>query len=144
MQYQAEIKQILGQPIRLHLGEEIKAVAASADAVIIMISTTKIKEYTVGYKVEAVGTKLLTYTRVSPSEWTYEKRVIWDEDFVPYEVGTRGGRSVADAAEHKRWEDDCYRPGNGTRLGQRDSSDRQFQGYDYTRPQFYATTSERS
>lgn len=145
----ARARKQTGLPIYLRLGEELLASNFHDDQISLMIRTVKIKDYSVGYKVTAQGTKLAIYSQVDHPAipgfkvWTEEKMVTWDPDFVPYEVGTLGGRSVPEYRERTAWEDDCYRPGNGTRLGQRDSADRVLQGYDYTQPQFYTTSTTR-
>jgi hypothetical protein len=143
------VKEVIGEPVYLRLGEELLTVHISDTVVMLAIRTVEIKPYTVGYKVVKQGTKLLTWELTSdhPSipgfpYWKPSKMVTWDPDFKPYEVGTLGGRSVEEYRARREWEDDCHRPGNGTRLGQRDSADRVFQGYDYTPgSQFYSTQS---
>jgi hypothetical protein len=143
IQQLAEVRRVTGQPITLRLGEELLQTSVSDQTVMLVIRTVRIQERYVGYKVTAQGTKLIICELGSDGIWSIVKTVAWDPDFVPYEVGTIGGKSEADYRDHVAWEDDCFRPGNRTRLGSRDSADRVLQGYDYTQPQFYSTQSTR-
>lgn len=140
IQQLAEVKKAVGEPFYLRLGEELLTVHISEACVMLAVRTVRIKEYSIGYKVVAQGTRLITWELQPYGTWTRSQMTTWDSDFKPYEVGTLGGKSIPEWRERREWEDDCYRPGNGTRLGQRDSTDRAFQGYDYTQPQFYSTT----
>jgi len=139
----ALVRQTTGEPFYLRLGEELLASSFTPGQVMLIVQTVTIKEYAVGYRVTKQGTRLLIWTQAADGSWSCNKTTTWDPDFTPYEVGTRGGKSERDYREQVRWEDDCYRPGNGSRLGQRDSADRASQGYDYTNPQFYSTTTRK-
>lgn len=139
----AAARKTTGKPFYLRLGEELIESNISDTSVMLMIRTVTIKEYVVGYKVTAQGTRLIICKLETDGEWSVTQMTNWDETFRPYEVGTRGGKSESEYREQVAWEDDCYRPGNGTRLGQRDNADRVAQGYDYTRPQFYSTTTRK-
>lgn len=147
MQQIALVRRTVHQSFFLRLGEELISSYVTDSTVIVAVKTVTIKEYSVGYKVTAEGIRLITWQLQTSGPntglWERSQMTTWEDDFSPYEVGTLGGKTPVEARAHREWEDDCYRPGNGSRLGQRDNADRQFQGYDYTLPQFYSTATRK-
>lgn len=139
----AAVRRVTGEHVFLKVGEELLAAIVGDDQVMVLVKAVQLKPLARGFKVVATGTRLITFNRTDEG-WTRETRTVWDEDFdEPYELDSFGGPSPEEYVQRRAFEDDCYRPGNGTRLGQRDSTDRVFQGYDYSNPLFYTTSTQK-
>jgi hypothetical protein len=122
----AEARDITGHVFRLRFMEEVIRVNIQPDKVAVQFQCYKLIERGNGWLVADKGIRLVVSTKTD-GVWSEPDGIqVWgiDPDFVPFEIDTPQGKTPREYNEKVAREKICYRPGNGSRLGQRDSYSR--------------------
>jgi hypothetical protein len=127
----AECADVTGYTFKLRFMEEVNKVLITDQKVAVSFTCYELRERGNGWLVADKGVRLVVSERDELSgRWTEPKSLtVWkiDPDFVPYEVDTPRGKTPREYNERTAREIMAYRPGNGSRFGQRDSHARQLQ-----------------
>lgn len=100
------------------------------DEITVLIRRPTVSETRYQTRCTKASLRLYQYTRTEGTRWAVTFLEVPDPDFAPkvyQEIGTV--RTESEVRDREAWESICHRPGNGTRLGQRDSLGRALYGY---------------
>lgn len=118
-----ELSALTGTRVRVTPHDEIVKIAVGPDACSLLVRKYRVREYRYQTCFDAASLVLRVWKRGDTGWVEAEPLVIPDTDFQPYrrqELGEVRNRPE-EYRERLQWEASCARPGNGTRLGQRDS-----------------------
>lgn len=124
---------LVGQQIRVKPHDEIVSADITPAKISVLIRRIAIREYRYQTAFDRAELWLAVWVR-SDTGWRAagDPIVIPDPDFRPYrrqEIGEVQNRP-SEYQSRREWERMCIRPGNNSRLGQRDSFYRALDGYD--------------
>lgn len=114
----AEFQRVTGEQVRLKRYDSIMALEVTDSTITLLVEWHRFTEMTREDRLTAKGMRMISY---GPKG----RRVIEvdDEDFVPVVVRHWGsGKTESEWYDQRDWETICYRPGDGSRFGQRDSA----------------------
>jgi hypothetical protein len=132
LQQVADLYRMTGTKPTLRIGieEEIVQVYVSADKCWIIMRRARTQPRKYGYVVTHRGVQTILFKRVGGTTWHRDQQTLWTPLPVPERVSPWPGRTPAEDAARREWEDLCHRP--GTHASPLDNADRKAQGYGST------------
>ncbi len=124
-----EIERATGKSLHFREQDELVEVEDDEESITVLLRRVKVRDYTYRIYYESAKLHLVRFCRNEDGEWELDSEMeIPDPDFKPY-VCHKTGRIETVEDSYERWEQEkiCYRPGNKTRLGGRDSYKRECQ-----------------
>jgi hypothetical protein len=114
----------VGRTVRLYPHDQLIRLDRTDDKITVLIRRIKAREFRYQTCFDSAELWLAQWTRTESGYWQMcEPVTLPDHDFQPYRLQEIG--EVRDTPEKYRarleWEALCHRPGDGSRLGQRDS-----------------------
>jgi hypothetical protein len=112
-----------GHTFRMRFLDEITNVLIEDEKVAATFTCYRVKERGTGFWVHQKGMRLVVSVKVDNTWQAPQSVTVWDTDpdFVPFEIDTHVGKTPQEFTQRRNWENEAYRWGNDSRLGQRDS-----------------------